>query len=371
MRHDRVNPMPHRVLMSVDAVGGIWRYAIDLAAALRHHQVQVCFVGLGPLPTSDQKAEAQALGEVDWLDEPLDWMVQDEAALRHVPRSLSQIVGQRKVDLLHLNLPSQASGLDVGVPVVVVSHSCVVTWFSAVRASAVPSDWRWQQLLNAHGFDRADAVLAPSGSHAAMLERAYGRIRHLQVVYNASAVPVSDEQKEEFVFAAGRWWDEGKNGAVLDAAASQMNWPLITIGAENGPSGQLVKMSHTQHYGMVDYSIAMALMRRASILVSPSVYEPFGLAALEAARSGSALVLADNPTYRELWDGAAVFADPQSPAAFAEGVNRLAGDARLRARMADEAKKRSQQFTADRQAASMARLYSSLLDEKRKSTAAE
>ena len=36
-------------------------------------------------------------------------------------------------------------------------------------------------------------------------------------------------------------------------------------------------------------------------------FEPFGLAVLEAARAGCALVLSDIATFRELWDGAALF----------------------------------------------------------------
>ena len=51
-------------------------------------------------------------------------------------------------------------------------------------------------------------------------------------------------------------------------------------------------------------------MARAAIFVSSSVYEPFGLAVLEAAGSGAALVLSDIPTFRELWDEAALFAPP-------------------------------------------------------------
>ena len=52
------------------------------------------------------------------------------------------------------------------------------------------------------------------------------------------------------------------------------------------------------------------------MFASAARYEPFGLAVLEAAQSGLALVLADRPGFRELWDGAALFADPADPDAF-------------------------------------------------------
>ncbi len=46
------------------------------------------------------------------------------------------------------------------------------------------------------------------------------------------------------------------------------------------------------------------------IFVSTSLYEPFGLAVLEAAQAGCPLVLSDIATFRELWDGAAIFFPP-------------------------------------------------------------
>ena len=47
-----------RVLLTLDAVGGVWRYALDLAAGLRAGGVETCFLGFGPMPTSAQGREA-------------------------------------------------------------------------------------------------------------------------------------------------------------------------------------------------------------------------------------------------------------------------------------------------------------------------
>ena len=91
--------------------------------------------------------------------------------------------------------------------------------------------------------------------------------------------------------------------------------------------------------------------------MSPSIYEPFGLAALEAASAGAPLVLADIPTYRELWDGAALFFSPKEPGALAEAVNRLAADEPGRRTLARAAVRRSRRFTRLRQAAAMLAIY--------------
>ncbi len=77
------------------------------------------------------------------------------------------------------------------------------------------------------------------------------------------------------------------------------------------------------------------------MFASPSRYEPFGLAVLEAAQAGQALVLADIPTFRELWDGAALFASDDG---FAAALRRALDDP---ARLAAAARKRAGRYTAE------------------------
>lgn len=364
-------PLPRRVLMTVDAVGGVWRYAMDLAAAMRDCGVEPLIVGLGPQPSPEQRREANSIGRLEWTAQPLDWMVEDESELDRVPHLLSELALRHSVDLLHLNLPSQAARIAAELPLVTMSHSCVASWFAAVRGSGLPEAWAWQTRLNRLGFDRADLVLAPSRSHAATLTRTYGAIPDLAVVYNASRIACSVGTKENFVFAAGRWWDEGKNGAVLDRAAADIGWPVVMAGACEGPNGQRLAIMHADHEGELSHDRTMRLMSRAGIVVSPSVYEPFGLVALEAARAGAALVLADIETYRELWEGAAVFADPGDPAAFAEAVNRLTEDAKLRADLGRRAQLRSADFTVEAQRDAVLAAYRRVMSGSDRLTAAE
>ena len=347
---------PRRVLMTVDAVGGIWRYAMNAAAALRARGISVVFAGLGPMPSAVQSREAEALGELVWLDAQLDWMATFEAELEGLRGTLEGLVAEREIDLLHLNLPSQACGLRVPCPVVVVSHSCVVSWFRAVRGCEVPAGWAWQRRRNRAGFDNADAVVAPSASHAALLRECYGKIERMALVPNAvdgrDAAP-----KEDFVLAAGRWWDEGKNGAVLDSAAGDISWPVLVVGPLTGQNGQKIEIRHVAALGERPNRYVRDLMARAAIFVSPSTYEPFGLAALEAAHSGAGLVLADIPTYRELWDGAALFADPRDASAIAMAVNRLANDAGLRRDHGLRAARRAERFAPEAQAEALLKVY--------------
>ena len=311
------------------------------------------------------------LGALHWIPQPLDWMVRDESEVREVGPALAQIARKEEVDLLHLNLPSQAAGLVTDRPVVVMSHSCVVTWFAGVRREGVPADWQWHKAINRRGFDRADLVLAPSRSHAGMLEQAYGPIDGLRVVYNASGKTAEADAKEAFVLAAGRWWDEGKNGGVLDQAAAAIGWPVLMAGSDKGPNGEQLDIRHADHRGELNHDEVMALMARAGIFVSPSVYEPFGLAPLEAARAHAALVLADIPTYRELWDDAALFFDPKGSRSLSEAVNRLIREPQLREDLAARAAERSRHYDPASQAKAMAAIYSGLLQTRSTLSAAE
>jgi glycosyltransferase involved in cell wall biosynthesis len=350
-----------RILITVDAVGGVWRYAMDLAAALKPKGFSFLFVGLGPSPSPDQTKEALRLGTLHWLDVPLDWMSENASDLDGVGSAIRDVTRAEDVNLVHLNLPSQAAQLDTDLPVIVMSHSCVITWFNAVRGGETPSSWRWHKVINRKGFARADLVLAPSHSHANMLKEAYGPIENLRVVHNACGSERSSHQKSAMVVAAARWWDEGKNGRILDEAARAITWPVIMAGSNSGPGGQYLPIRHARHPGVLTHKGVMTLMRQSSIFVSPSLYEPFGLAAVEAARAGNALVLADIPTYRELWEDAALFADPWDAQAFASAINRFCQDEMLRSEFAVKAEKRASQFSLSSQARTMANLYARLL----------
>ncbi|MCM2293985.1 glycosyltransferase family 4 protein [Allorhizobium sp. BGMRC 0089] len=354
-----------RLLMTLDAVGGVWRYAMDLAAALKPRGFDTVFAGFGPPPSSAQRAEAHGLGMMTWQDQPLDWMVRDEKALADIPPQLARLAGREGIDLIHLNLPSQAAGLaETGIPVVTVCHSCVPGWFAAVKASAPPDDWRWHLDLNRRGMERADAVVTPSQSHADHLRAVYGDLPEILVVHNGRHPGLGVHRKQRRVMAVGRWWDEGKNGAVIDAAAALLLWPMAMIGPLEGPDASAFVPRHAMAKGEKTAVQVADDVRAAAIFVSASRYEPFGLSVLEAAGSGAALVLSDIATHRELWQGAALYFDRRDAQALATTVNRLIAEPLLRAELGVKARARASRFTAGRQAEAMERLYRRLMEAK-------
>ncbi len=359
----RAMSLPKRVLMTLDAVGGQWRYSVDLARALAATGVECVLAGLGPEPNPVQQREVHALRNValTWIRQPLDWMVQDAAALDEVGDALLALGRAWEVDLLHLNLPSQAALIARDVPVVVTSHSCITTWWAAVRGGALPPPWHWQRTLTARGLGRADAVMVPTANHGAALARAYGAMVKLHVVPNATTMMLDANAGEPVVFSAGRWWDDAKNACTLDAAAAMSRWPVVMAGALSGPSGHGVGLQHARSIGELSADDTRAWMRRAAMFALPAIYEPFGLAVLEAAARGAALILSDIPTFRELWGEAALFVRPDDATSFAAAISRLAAEAALRCLRGRLARHRAAEFTPDRQVDQVRLVYAEAL----------
>ena len=355
-----MNAPRSRILMTVDSVGGIWRYAMTLAKGLCQTGTETVFLVLGPAPDQDQQEEARSVGHLISGDAPLDWMAASRSDLRQVGRLISAVADAENVDLLHLNLPSQAADLATSKPVLVCSHSCVATWFRAVRRTPLPPEWAWQYDLNAEGLDRADHLIAPSISHASALKQCYHYDAPVGVAYNACPASVT-AGKKSFVYAAARWWDDGKNAGVLDSVAAAAGLPVLAAGPVSGPDGTYRPFRHAVSLGDVSHRAVQSLAAQARYFISPSIYEPFGLATLEAAAGGAALILSDIPTYRELWEDAALFADPGKPEEFAAHIERLQTNPHLREEMTMRSRGRARSFVPETQAAAMQSIYDGLL----------
>jgi glycosyltransferase involved in cell wall biosynthesis len=249
--------------------------------------------------------------------------------------------------------------------VVVTAHSCVGSWWRACRGCA-PSEAGWQPYLAdvAAGLAAADRWVAPTAAFRDTIEQLYAPPRAGTVIWNGLAgieTPASAETKEPFILAAGRLWDEAKNVAVLPSIADGLDWPVRIAGARRQEGSAAGIEDGVEWLGKLPNSELLAVMRKAGIFVSPAVYEPFGLTVLEAAASGCALVLSDIPTFRELWDDAAMFVDPRNGEQIRDALNALSRDAALRTKLQDRARERAASYTLTAKADGYERLYRDML----------
>jgi glycosyltransferase involved in cell wall biosynthesis len=68
-------------------------------------------------------------------------------------------------------------------------------------------------------------------------------------------------------------------------------------------------------------------------------------------------VLSDIATFRELWDGAAIFVDPRDPAAFARAIEQLLQNRAARIAAGQAAQDRARRYSPAATAAAMAAHY--------------
>lgn len=343
-----------RILMTTDTVGGVLTYTAELAAALRASGDELVVATLGEPLRDDQRARLPA--EVHETTYALEWMEDPWDDVAASGRWLADLAAAVQPDVVHLC--SYAHGaLELPAPKVVVGHSCVASWWCAMHGTEPPPEWDRYRRAVAAGLAGADAVVAPTAAMLSELERLHGA-RNGIVIHNGTAVPPApaDAHKRPLVLGAGRFWDPAKNLAALDEAARRLPWPVTVAGdVGSGPAPR-----HARATGPLPAGELAALRRQAAIFAAPARYEPFGLAALEAARDRCALVLGDLPSLREVWGDAAVFVDPLDPAALRDALEALIADPVRRAEMAGRAQRRAAAFGIDRTARAYRRLYARL-----------
>lgn len=364
-----------KVLLHADAVGGVFCWALELARGLLRRGVRVVLATEGAALDPGQRAAVAGIAglqhrearyRLEWMEDPWDDVARAGDWLVSLER-------RERPDVVHLSAFAHAAR-PFRTFKVVTAHSCVLSWWEAVRGEPAPAAWdRYRREVNA-GLRAADALVAPTRAMARALIRHHGPIPHPVVIGNGrdpSRFPPGE--KLPLVLGAGRLWDEAKNAAALVRVAGEVPWPVCLAG-ETGDAGQGPQATGSgapeparwrggepaRLLGRLSEPALAAWLSRASIFAHPARYEPFGLAVLEAALAGCALVLGDIESLRELWDGAAMFVPPGDGRALAGALRALAGDDRGRAVFAAAARARALGLGAERMADAHLSLYRSL-----------
>ena len=311
-----------RILMTTDTVGGVWTFTKELASGLLRNDCAVALVSLGRMPCASQQAWADEQSHI-WgtrfryepLDTPLEWMNDNERAFSGAAPALTQMIDEFDPELL---LTSQYcfGALPCNLPRIVVAHSDVLSWAEACRPHGLePSKWldTYIALVQA-GLDGADAVVAPTQWMLDALACNFTLPFERRVIANGRSLPCVDiaVKRKMQAITAGRIWDEAKNVKLLESVDSPI--PLLIAGeARPEPSGHVADGSDIRLLGSLDENALLDLLRDSAVYICTSRYEPFGLAPLEAAQCGCAVLAYDIPSLREVWgDSALYFTGPDS-----------------------------------------------------------
>lgn len=338
-----------KVLMTADAVGGVWTYCMELCSSLQPYKVKFFIVTSGEKLTGKQKDEAEALDNVVLYETEykLEWMQDPWKDIDASGEYLLQLEKEINPEVIHLNSFSYAS-LNFKTPKLVVAHSDVYSWWMAVRKDYPTAEWQRYFKRVKEGLQSADLIIAPSLTAMDEIKTVYGIYNDNIVIYNGRNPDLFyRNEKQPYIMSMGRIWDEAKNIKLLIDASPQINCDIKIAGESRfGNESINADRQKVKFLGKLDADVIANKLSEASVYVLPAKYEPFGLSVLEAALSGCALVLGDIPSLREIWQDNAIYIDTDNAEALAETVNELIDHKGKLKYIADKAFEHAKQYSS-------------------------
>ncbi len=298
------------------------RHAVEALAARGEHEL-VVFVR--------EPVELEGVELVQVTERlTIDW------ELRGMPRAARR----RRLDaFLTLSERLPPAG---GPPTVVWLFESPVRRIRANRATGAPLWNRCSDLLTGALWKRSlrRAAHVAFGSQATREEvLAEVPLRSTGVVYPGvppgfSPGPAPDRGR--YVFHLGSD-DPRDNTTVAVEACRRAGVRLLIAGGWSGEGAEVL--------GRVSDEELVGLYRGAAAFIDPTLYEGFGYGVLEAMACGAPVVASRVTSIPEVGGDAALLCDPRSPAAFAEALQRVLGDAQLAAEVRRRGLERAASFT--------------------------
>ncbi|HLN56862.1 MAG TPA: glycosyltransferase family 4 protein [Bacteroidales bacterium] len=348
-----------KILLTTDNIGGVWTYTVNLAKGLKKNRIDVCIAVIGEKMSDSQKQE---LSFTSWyfIGSKQEWMQDPWSDIRKAGCLLLDIAAAYRPDIVHLNSYSFGN-LGWRIPVIVASHSCVLSWWNAVKKEEAPADWNHYREMVGNGIRAADVVVAPGMTMMRYVEQYFDPKGIKVVIYNGADMSVfHPAPKKNFIFSMGRLWDEAKNVTLLLKAAGEIKYHIFIAGDLEEPHPYLPLNVH--FLGRLTHPQVATWLSEAAVYALPVIYEPFGFTFLEAAFSECAIVTGDIESMREIWSDEAVFVNPSDSHALAKAINILMEDEQKRAGLVAAAKKKATaDYTLDKMTSEYISLYNNVL----------
>jgi len=271
MKHGSKKP---RLLMTTDTVGGVWNYGLDLIRELGN-EYDIFFASQGPNPSQQQARQMEAISHVHWTHRQyaLEWMDEPWSDIEKAGNWLMECQEDFAPDVVHLNSYSQAS-LAWRAPTVLVAHSCVLTWWRAVKGEAAPERYDEYRRRVQVGLDTANVVVFPTASYRDAMSAEYELPPISEVIWNGrNPSYYRRKEKQSQVLSMGRLWDESKNMALLNRIAPKLRWPIIVCGGSKAPNQIQPSYPHLTILGTLSEREVAERLEIAAIYAAPAMYE--------------------------------------------------------------------------------------------------
>lgn len=349
-----------KILITTDNIGGVWTYSLALAKGLENRGIDVCLAVIGEKLTGSQMDD---LSFTTWytFESKQEWMDEPWADITRAGKWLQNLARDVHPDIIHLNSYSLGA-LQWKVPVIVTAHSCVLSWWEAVRKEQAPAEWDRYREAVGEGIRAADAIVAPGNEMMKAVEKFYRPEKKKIIISNgADSSAFCPAKKEKIIFSMGRLWDEAKNIKLVIEAAHLIGYPIYIAG-EFGMGRSFTLPPNVHLLGKLSPTEKAGWLSKASVYLLPVKYEPFGYTFVEAAFSGCALIAGDIPSMREVWGDAAVYADPDDSFELAAVVNDLMSNNQGREMLSVKARDKAlSDYTSERMTEEYIKLYSTIL----------
>ena len=300
------------------------------------------------------------------VDESAGYSLREQIA---IPLKLRRL-GAELIHCPHYVVPLWSS-----VPTVVTIHDCIHLRFPEYLPSRMA--WRYARFMLGHAVRRSAIVFTVSEASRRDILGFFPEAdpERVQVVPNAiDPILLEDPGQDETDRIRERYQIRGrfllfaglikphKNLERLIAAFGQLkrrpgfgDLKLFIIGDEIARYGALRRSveaagvrQDVRFFGFVPDRTLATLYRLASVFAFPSLYEGFGLPALEAMACGTPVVTSRISSLPEVVGDAAVLVDPYSVEDIGRGLERVLTDTGLAAALVRRGRERAQTFSWER-----------------------
>jgi glycosyltransferase involved in cell wall biosynthesis len=256
-------------------------------------------------------------------------------------------------------------------PQVVVIHDLLPLLFPG----SYPRQRLYYRHMLPHALRRVERIVAVSENTKRDLVRHYGiTSENVEVIYSGVDVSHFNPSLRKtpavpYILTVGNQYPYKNLSRLLDAFASlvKRGFPqeLLIVGkdeGEEGPSlrkkaGELNIEVRVRFAGYVSAEQLPGLYASADLFVFPSLYEGFGLPALEAMASGCPVAVSNSSSLPEICGDAACYFNPFDSDAMADVMAALLRDEALRRQLSSAGLARARLFNWDK----TARQYAELL----------